>query len=307
MNWIDLHCDALMKLALHPDWSFEDDERLDVNAKKLRVGGVRAQAFAIFVFPDEPVEKQFELAMLQVNCFYERVLKTPGMKHLKTWEDFFVEDDQIGAFLTLEGVGPIGNDLKKLDTLLDAGVLSVGLTWNPANLAADGIGEPRNGGLTQFGFEIVKRLNERRILCDVSHLSHQTFYDVLEHATYVIASHSNCFDICDHPRNLTDDQIKCMVKKKAPIHLVFNPPFVSNKEVVTCLDLIPHIHHLISLNAGHLIGMGSDFDGITEKLDQFTDWSQASVLEEALVQHFDGSLISGIQANHFLDYIRGLL
>lgn len=307
MKWIDLHCDALMKLALHPEMSFYDDSRLDTNYLNLKKGNVRAQAFAIFVHPDDPVETQYETALKQVECFYTRVLTTPGMKHLKTWEDFLVEDEYIGAFLTLEGVGPIGNDLHKLDDLIKQGVLSVGLTWNPANLAADGIGETRNAGLSKFGFEIVEYLNKHRILCDVSHLSHQSFEDVLDHADFVLASHSNCYRLCPHPRNLTDHQIMRMIDKKAMIHLVLNPPFVATKDSAQIADLLPHIRHLHDLGANHLIGMGSDFDGITEKLVNLENWSKGDSFEELLLNELTIEDIQSVQSTNFLNYIRRLL
>lgn len=307
MKWIDLHCDALMKLADHPDMSFLDDSRLDINYVNLRKGNVRAQAFAIFVHPDDPVETQYETALKQLECFYTRVLTTPGMRHLKSWDDFLVDDNNIGAFLTLEGVGPIGNDLNKLDYFVKRGVLSVGLTWNPANLAADGIGETRNAGLTKFGFDIVEYLNNHRILCDVSHLSHQSFEDVLNHAKYVIASHSNCFSICSHPRNLTDHQIQRMVAKNAMIHLVFNPPFVATKDEVVINDLMPHIMHLSELGAKHLIGIGSDFDGITEKIVNLSNWSYSVLLEQELIHNMNNEDVQSIQSNNFLNYIRRLI
>lgn len=307
MKWIDLHCDALMKLEQDPSINFSDDPRLDINYVNLKKGNVRSQAFAIFVHPSDPIETQYETALKQVECFYTRVLTTPGMKHLKTWEDFLVEDDQIGAFLTLEGVGPIGNDISKLGYLIEQGVLSVGLTWNPANLAADGIGEQRNAGLSEFGFKIVEYLNRHRILCDVSHLSHQSFEDVLNHAKYVLASHSNCFSLCSHPRNLTDHQIQRMVDKQAMIHLVLNPPFVSTKDAVQIQDLAPHIHHLTELGASHLIGMGSDFDGITEKVVNLTDWSCGDSLEEVLLSGLTKDVVQSIQSSNFLNYIRRLL
>ena len=77
--------------------------------------------------------------------------------------------------LTLEGVDAIGNDITKLNILYQLGVRSIGLTWNHANLAADGAGEPRGGGLTLFGKEIVRWNNEHHVLTDVSHLCERVF------------------------------------------------------------------------------------------------------------------------------------
>ena len=143
-------------------------------------------------------DQKFHEALRQIDYFYEEVLaKNPEMKHLKTWPDFDeLQEGEIGAFLTLEGVDPIGDDLAKLRTLFQLGVLSVGLTWNHANLAADGVEEPRGCGLSRLGKEIVQLNNQYRVFTDVAHLSERGFWDVMEQADYPIASHSNAKALC---------------------------------------------------------------------------------------------------------------
>lgn len=101
--------------------------------------------------------------------------------------------------LTLEGCEAIGESLTQLRTLLRLGVRSVGLTWNDANMVADGALEQRGGGLTRFGKEVVQLLNEQQCWTDVSHLSERAFWDVMELAHYPIASHSNAYTLCPHP------------------------------------------------------------------------------------------------------------
>lgn len=151
-----------------------------------------------------------------MNIYKQHVLHRNGViKPLRQWSDVDrVPEEKIAAFLTLESVEPIGTDLRKLDQMLDYGVLSVGLTWNNANLAADGIEESRGAGLTDFGKAIVAKLNDRKVFTDVSHLSEKAFWDVMELADYPIASHSNAKAICSHPRNLSDEQIKALLEKK---------------------------------------------------------------------------------------------
>lgn len=188
MEVIDLHCDALMKLSeAKGTLSFRNSSELDTNLTRLQKGKIKIQAFAIFIEPNLDSDQKFQEALDQIDYFYEEVLrKNSEMKHLKSWSDFnHLQDGEIGAFLTLEGVDAIGNDLKKLRTLFQLGVMSVGLTWNNANLAADGAGEPRGRGLTLFGKEIVHLNNERKVFTDVSHLSERGFWDVMELADYL--------------------------------------------------------------------------------------------------------------------------
>src|SRR5699024_7945979 len=115
----------------------------------------------------------------------------------------------------------------------------VGLTWNHANLCADGIGEKRGAGLTDLGKQVVTLNNKYKVFTDVSHLSIQAFWDVIESADYIIASHSNTKKICDHPRNLLDNQIESLFSHRGLIHIVFYPGFIKNESKhVTINDLI---------------------------------------------------------------------
>src|SRR5690625_5741446 len=97
--------------------------------------------------------------MEQIDLFYTEIIrKNHKMKHIKEWNELDrMQDGEIGAVLTLEGADAFGNDLAKLRTLYRLGVLSIGLTWNNANLCADGAGEPRGGGLTLLGKEEIGR------------------------------------------------------------------------------------------------------------------------------------------------------
>ena len=306
MEVIDLHCDVLWKLSrARGTLRFTDSPDLDVNLERLKEGKIRAQAFAIYIEPEVPSEQKFNEVLQQVDYFYEEVLGNhPEMKHLRSWSDFQkLQEGEIGAFLTLEGVDAIGNDLKKLRILYHLGVLSVGLTWNQANLAADGVGEERGGGLTQLGKEIVEMNNKYRVLTDVSHLSEKGFWDVMELAKYPIATHSNARSLCNHPRNLTDEQAKAMFEKGGMIHLVYHPPFLKEDDSATIDDLIKHIDHFCSLGGVHQLGLGSDFDGITEKVEGLADASMTQNVIEQLLKYFKEEHVRGFAYQNFLDYI----
>lgn len=309
MNVIDLHCDALLKLQeAKGQLSFKDSEELNVNLKRLKEGQVKIQAFAIFIDPAIVAEEKYAAALEQITYYQEEVVaKNPEMKQIKQWEDIHtLREGDIGSFLTLEGVEAIGNDLTKLDHLLDLGVLSVGLTWNPANLAADGIQEPRGGGLTAFGFEIVERLNERKIFTDVAHLSVKGFWEVMEAAKYPIATHSNVLHLCHHVRNLNDDQIKALVKRNAMIHVVYNPPFTVDEEErreATIPDLVRHIEALVDLGAVANIGFGSDFDGIRSHIEELTHAGEVQNLVSALCEKFSKEEVVGFAGQNFLEHL----
>lgn len=309
MNIIDLHCDALLKLRKGKgSLRFADAPELETNKTRLQQGQVKVQCFAIFIAPDIPSNQKFQAALEQVDYFYQEVLgKNPDMVHIRDWSDFDqLKLGQIGAMLTLEGVDPIGNDLMKLRILYQLGVRSVGLTWNPANLAADGAGEPRGGGLTLFGKEIVLANNEHQVLTDVSHLSEKAFWDVLEIAKYPIASHSNAKALSNHPRNLTDEQATAMFKKGGLVHVVYWPPFVTESGKASIPDLIKHIDHFCSLGGVNQIGFGSDFDGITTHITHLEDASKSQNLINELLNHYSEEQVRGFAYQNFLDHRPGV-
>jgi len=305
MNIIDLHCDVLMKLRDARDTlSFTNATELNINKDRLIKGEVKVQCFAIFLEQQIPSDQKFQVALEQIDYFYREVLeKNPEMKQITNWSDFDrIKDGEIGAMLTLEGVEPIGNDITKLNILYQLGVRSIGLTWNPANLAADGVGEPRAGGLTLFGKEIVQWNNEHHVLTDVSHLCECSFWDVMELAQYPIASHSNARKICDHPRNLTDEQARAMFKSGGMIHVAYFPDFIREGGIATIDDLITHIDHFCSLGGKKQIGLGSDFDGIPTFVQDLEDASKSQHLIEKLLLYFNEEEVKGFAYQNFLDH-----
>lgn len=313
MKIIDTHCDALLKLQLAKRGSFygttpldfTSSDQLDTNFQRLQAGGVCVQFFAIFLYPDLPDNEKWQHALEQVDLFYTEILgKNPAMKHIKKWEDIdSLKEGEIGAVLTLEGADAFGNDLMKLRQLYRLGVLSIGLTWNNANLCADGAGEPRGGGLTLLGKEVVRLNNEHRILTDVSHLSVKGFWDVMELADYPIASHSNARALCNHPRNLDDDQAKAMFAKNGMIDVVFCLSFIKEGgKDVEIADLVKHIDHFSSLGGVKNIGIGSDFDGIDAYMKNLENASEFQNLIHELQKHFSESEVEGFAYRNFLEH-----
>lgn len=306
MQVIDLHCDVLLKLSQGKGkLRFRDSKELDVNFERLRKGKVKVQFFAVFLEPEIPAEQKFVEALNQIDYFYEEVLKkNPEMKHIKEWSDIEkLKEGEIGAVLTLEGADAIGDDLMKLRTLYRLGVKLVGLTWNFANYAADGVMEERGGGLTRFGKEVVRLNNEQKVFTDVSHLSERGFWEVMELADYPIASHSNAKSLCNHPRNLTDEQAKALFQKGGMVHVVYNPPFIKESGNASIGDLIRHIDHFCSLGGVKQIGLGSDFDGIEQKVKNLEDASKTQNLILALLKYYKEDEVKGFAYRNFLEHL----
>lgn len=312
MKVIDTHCDALVKLQNEKigkrhkvnGVDYRSANFLDTNFNRLQKGEVKVQFFAIFIYPDVPSDQKWQYACDQIDIFYEDILgKNPEMKHIKNWGDIDnLKEGEIGAVLSLEGADAIGNDVRKLRHLYRLGVLAVGLTWNNANLCADGVGEPRLGGLTSLGKEVVKLNNKNKVLTDVSHISERGFWDTMDISEYPFASHSNAKAICDHPRNLTDEQIKALFDKGGTIHVVFNPPFIKKDSTkATFSDLIKHIDHLCSLGGRNKVGFGSDFDGINHYVKNLRNAANYQHLINELLKYYAEEDVKGFAYQNFLD------
>ncbi|MFN7250089.1 MAG: dipeptidase [Anaerobacillus sp.] len=305
MKIIDTHCDALLKLWEDRSRSFTNSSDIETNFERLSQGGVAAQLFAIFIEPELPSDEKYQVALEQIDLFHTEVIgRHERMKKIENWSDFrLLNEDEIGAMLTLEGADAFGNDLNKLKNLYNLGVKSIGLTWNNANLVADGVGESRGAGLSDFGIEVVKLNNEHQVLTDVSHLSVKGFWDVMDLADYPIATHSNSITLCGHRRNLSDDQARAMFKKNGLVGIVFNPPFLTETGTASIKDIVRHIEHFCALGGEKHICLGSDFDGIAQFVKDLEDASKYQLLINELLKYYTEEQVAGFAYNNFLNFI----
>lgn len=165
------------------------------------------------------------------------------------------------AFLAVEGMDAIGADLEGIDRYADFGVRLGMLTWNGENTLAAGAGCDPGQGLTELGRRAVRRMRERGIVLDVSHLNRRGFWDALEAAEgAVIASHSNCAALCDVPRNLTDEQLRAIRDCGGVVGVNSFHGFVHRdvqRQTVETLAL--HAAHMAEVMGPEHVGCGFDF------------------------------------------------
>ncbi|MDP4083111.1 MAG: dipeptidase [Bacillota bacterium] len=296
MRIFDAHCDVLYKMFKDPKIEFQHSTDLQVSGDQIKAGNIKIQCFAIYVSPLVNPDLFFHASLYMTDIFFEKILKPNPYFKLITKKEHIetLGENEVGAILALEGCDAIGRDLIKLKTLLRLGVSSVGLTWNYANCVADGALEERGGGLTQFGKEVVSLLNETKTWCDVSHLSEKGFWDVIEWADYPLASHSNCYSLCPHPRNLRDEQIKAIMERDSVIGLTFVPQFLSG-HLASVTDVLRHLEHICELGGENHVGFGSDFDGTDQSVVNLSSAGEYDHLVNQLQKYY-----SDIQVIKFL-------
>ncbi|MDR0750244.1 MAG: gamma-glutamyl-gamma-aminobutyrate hydrolase family protein [Tannerellaceae bacterium] len=167
-------------------------------------------------------------------------------------------------FLGIENGYAIGKDLANLARFKEMGVSYITLCHNGSNDICDSAkGEPEWGGLSPFGKEVVGEMNRLGIMIDISHAAESAFFDVLkESKTPVIASHSSVKALCNHPRNLSDKQIKALAEKGGVIQVCLYKGFINrDEEKASVSDAIRHIDYIVRLAGIDYVGIGSDFDG----------------------------------------------
>ncbi len=166
--------------------------------------------------------------------------------------------------LGVENGYAIGKDLGNIARFKKLGVSYITLCHNGSNDICDSArGEAEWGGLSPFGKEVVAEMNRLGIMVDVSHAAESTFYDALELSQLpIIASHSSARALCNHPRNLTDDQLKALAAKQGVVQICLYKGFINeDAEKASLTDAVRHINHIVNLIGINHVGIGSDFDG----------------------------------------------
>ncbi|HZH58250.1 MAG TPA: dipeptidase [Metabacillus sp.] len=305
MHIFDAHCDMLFKLWENPKMNVFKDDRLHVNISRLKNGHKNIQCFAIFIPENIPFVQRLNVAQQQINIFYQKILhQYPEVKLIKTKSDLTsIKNGEIGAILTLEGCDAIGDQIENMELLYELGVRSVGLTWNYANLVADGILEKRNAGITNFGKKVIRYLNKQKMWTDLSHASERSFWEALDIADYPIATHSNVYHLCSHVRNLKDEQIVALFRKKGVIGVTFVPFFTTEQPEPAIADLIKHIDYYCSLGGEDQIGFGSDFDGIDVTIVGLENYACYENLVNKLLQHYSDSQVKKFLYQNMVDHL----
>ena len=248
----DAHCDTLSHLV-----SGGTLENATVTPERLAAGGVSLQVFALFATYGrgiEPYEKARR--MLSAAGEFPVPVLTGALPAA-------LPDAPTGVF-SIEGGEILQGSLERFAEFdAAARVRMIALTWNFENEIGHPAKNGPEGGLKPFGLSLVREMNRKGVLCDVSHLNEAGFWDVIEHSTLPpVASHSNARALCEHTRNLTEAQIRAVIERKGYIGVNFYSAFLANGRAATLEDVYRHVDAILQLGGEDVVGFGSDFDGI---------------------------------------------
>lgn len=278
MPIVDAHCDTITILTQQNRKLGNYSSQGHLDLPRLKKGAVDVQFFAIFVGPDNS-DNPVAYTNQNIELFNEEMQNNLSLvKHVCTYNEInnsFI-DKKISAVLTIEGGEALGGNIDQLNIYYQQGIRGLTLTWNGRNELADGVGlGDMATGLTYLGRQVVHRMSVLGMMIDVSHLAEPGFWDVIaEVRVPIAATHSNCREICDHPRNLTNQQIKAIAESGGVIGVTYVPQFIdiTNPSIDRLMD---HIQHIYQVGGISCIGLGSDFDGIDTTTKDLHDASIA--------------------------------
>ena len=293
MRIIDMHCDTLLEGWRNPERSLYDGDT-SINLKLLKENDSLVQFFAMYISRSEmktmdPYDiykgmyayftKQMELHKDKIRPVYcvEDILKNK-------------EEGMLSALLAVEDAVFFDGKIERLQEAYDMGVRLIGLMWNYENSLGfpckdDAVEHAR--GLKPFGIEVVEKMNELGVIVDVSHMSEGGFYDVAKYSKKpFVASHSCARALCNHRRNLTDDQLKTLGNAGGVVGINFERSFLKeNSKRATFDQIIEHLVYMKNKAGIEAIGFGSDLDGIEDN-GEVVNYSGFTPLLERMEEKF---------------------
>lgn len=308
---VDGHCDSILdvytgkrSLAVEGNFGHLDFYRMQ--------NVVNLQFMAIFVETNYKPNNSLFNALELIDLLHEQISQVDFVDKVLTTKDLqFFPDSRVKVLLTLEGGDSLGGSLRVLRNLFQLGIRSLTLTWNNRNEIGDGCAEePEGYGLSYFGKSVIKEMNNLGMLIDVSHLAENGFWDVLNTTTEpIIASHSCCKAILNHPRNLSDQQLKALAQNGGIIGINFYPHFLKEDPFSANIDdVVKHIIHAAEIMGPEHVGIGSDFDGIDQVPEGLEDVTKLPLLISSLEKAgFYSTEIANIMGNNYLKVLKKVL
>ncbi len=286
---LDSHCDTPMFFPKGVNFDSRDPKVL-VDLHKMAEGHLDATIMVAYLEQQERTEAALENAtakanqiltqieeMVAKNCTAVDIAYTPD----ELWK--LKQEGKRGIMLGIENGYAIGKDLSNVKAFSKRGIVYMTLCHNGDNDICDSArGNREHGGVSDFGAQVIAEMNRYGIMVDLSHASEESFYDAIGMSkTPIVCSHSSARALCDHPRNLTDAQLRALANAGGVAQVTlyhgflvkdsvdYNPSnqlraFGSNTEGVTeatILDAIEHLNHMVNVMGIEHVGIGTDFDG----------------------------------------------
>ena len=273
---LDTHCDTPMFFHQNVDFT-QRDPRILVDLHKMTEG--RQDATIMVAYLPQPkigqkfsdvVEMKTEGPAAYADMIFDKIEEIVASKPeylsiARTPSDLYLDKrkGRKSIMLGIENGLALEHDLRNLHHFAQRGIVYITLCHNGDNDICDSArGCNTHNGVSQFGEKVIQEMNRLGIMVDMSHAGEKSFYDALDISSQpIVCSHSNCRALCDHPRNLTDDQLRRLAAKGGVAHTTFYHGFLQKTGEADILDGIRHLEHAIKVMGIDHVGIGTDFDG----------------------------------------------
>ena len=266
---LDSHCDSPMLFDEGSHFYSKNPEML-VDLHKMTAGRQDASFMVAYLKQEGRDEESLKAAVAKagrlLSLIDERIAECKGYVAIATTPDELWQNKFKGIKSVVKGVEngyAIGLDIDNIDRLRSRGVAYMTLCHNGDNDICDSHkGNHEHNGLSEFGKRVVERMNKVGMMVDLSHASEKSFWDALECSSKpIICSHSSSRALCDHTRNLTDEQMRALARSGGVAQVCMYSGFLKKEEDATVIDAVRHIMHMIDVMGVDHVGIGSDFDG----------------------------------------------
>ncbi len=260
---LDTHCDTPMFFPKGVDFGTRDKQLL-VDLHKMTEGRQDATIMVAYLHQptDHPKEYADDIfdkieALVERNNRYLSIARTPN----DLWMNKHLGKKSI--MMGIENGHALDGKIENLHHFAERGIVYMTLCHNGDNDICDSAkGSQTHNGVSDFGHQVISEMNRLGIMVDLSHAAEKSFYDALEMSTTpIVCSHSSCRALCDHPRNLTDDQMRALAKKGGVMQVTLYPGFLVKDGEATIEDAMRHLEHAIDVMGIDHVGLGTDFDG----------------------------------------------
>ncbi len=262
---LDTHCDTPMFFPKGINF-LKRDSNILVDLPKMTEGHQDATIMVAYIPQkyDEGSPKEYADSIF--DKIGQIVNSAPNRLALARTEEDIIQNKKTGKKSILLGIEnglAIEEKIENLQHFANRGIVYMTLCHNGDNLICDSAkGNNTHGGVSEYGEKVIHEMNRLGIMVDLSHGGEKSFYDALEISrSPIVCSHSNCRALCDHPRNLTDDQLRAIARVGGVAHTTFYPGFLCKNGEASILDGITHLEHAIKIMGIDHVGIGTDFDG----------------------------------------------
>ncbi len=269
---LDSHCDTPMFFDQEVNLEHRDPKLL-VDFPKMREGHLDVSTMVAYLPQGDCTPEASEAATAQafktLAEIEQRVAHAPGVVLAQHPAQLYRNklEGKLSVMRGIENGYAIGKDLQNVEKFARMGVVYITLCHNGDNDICDSArrSSQRHGGLSAFGRDVVREMNRCGLMVDLSHAAETSFYDALQCSTTpIVCSHASSRAMCNHPRNLTDDQLRALAQAGGVAQVTLYHGFLRLEEEgipATVTDGVRHLMHMIDVAGIDHVGIGTDFDG----------------------------------------------